>query len=629
MSKGEELFGITYEKGEIIFREGSLGDTMYIIQSGAVEISQLKNGRKTVLALLEREDFFGEMALIDNHPRSATASAISRSRLLPLTRATLLERIRHDPGVVIHLLKTLCQRIKNTNEILRSMVQRDEHLRFILENKRRENPSSKQYSEENIGEANPLSLENSQLFNNKPEMSPAESPQPKTIDFPFNRQECIGFEPGDIIFNQGDSGDSMFIIVEGAVEISLGSNSDRYVLASLGPGDFFGETLIIMDQPRTANASADRHTLLLPIKKRDFLEKIQREPELALYIINGLIIRLRTMLSVLSDPEKSLNIMLRNLPPPLKKKSRIRAAVVSLSTCGGCSAIMLEDQNKLVRLLEKVRISYCPMLIDEGEIGDVEVAIVDGMVRVKEDEEKLLEARQKSRYLIAWGTCSAFGGIPAFANKYELEDLINESYGHTKDPLAYYLSGTQSIDSWTYQEKELKLLRRARKIDDYVRVDYYLPGCPPNVSLLVNLINELKGDGETIKPRPTVCSECSRKPVKNPIDYFWLSPRPTWEAGHCFASKGSICMGFITKGGCGAVCPSGGLSCWGCRGPSEIAFKKMEEGNSFEEFMLNALISRHQHMENQIKSVIRIFRKNGISSLNFNRNFANDPLKMR
>ena len=98
----------------------------------------------------------------------------------------------------------------------------------------------------------------------------------------------------------------MFIIVEGEVEISQGADPDKYVLALLGTGDFFGETAVITDQPRTARASAVEQTLLLPINQGDFLERIQREPELALYILQGLIIRLRRMLTVLTSPEKSV-----------------------------------------------------------------------------------------------------------------------------------------------------------------------------------------------------------------------------------------------------------------------------------------------------------------------------------
>src|SRR4030042_6495157 len=107
MSKGEELFGPIYQRGEVVFRQGEPGDTIYIIQSGAVEVSQLRNDKKVVLALLEHGDFFGEMALIDNHPRTATVTTIYRTRLLSFTRSSFLERVRHDPGVVLHLLKGL------------------------------------------------------------------------------------------------------------------------------------------------------------------------------------------------------------------------------------------------------------------------------------------------------------------------------------------------------------------------------------------------------------------------------------------------------------------------------------------------------------------------------------------
>jgi F420-non-reducing hydrogenase small subunit len=278
-----------------------------------------------------------------------------------------------------------------------------------------------------------------------------------------------------------------------------------------------------------------------------------------------------------------------------------------------------------------VNISYCPMLIDSEEIGEVDIAIVDGTVRVKEDEEKLIEARHKSKYIVAWGTCATFGGIPAFANEYEIEELIHESYGEAKDTFSYYLSGTRGINCSTYQqqESELKLMRRARKADDFVKINYYLPGCPPNVGLLSNLVDELRGAGQTEKTKAIVCAECSRKPLKTNIDYFWVYPRPEWDITHCLTSCGSICMGFITKGGCGAVCPQGGLPCWGCRGPSETAFKKIDEGSSYEEFMLHSLVSRHRQVEEQIKTVMKIYRKQCNSSLKFNRYFPNDRSRIR
>jgi F420-non-reducing hydrogenase small subunit len=423
----------------------------------------------------------------------------------------------------------------------------------------------------------------------------------------------------------------MYIIAEGEVEISQGEDVEKYVLATLGPGEFFGEMSLITNQPRIADATTVKQSLILPIKNDEFVSRIKADPELAIYILQGLIIRLRIMLSALSDPKKSMDIMLRNIVPPFRKRSPVRIAIISLSTCGGCSAVLLENPDELAKLLEKVNISYCPMLIDSEEIGEVDIAIVDGTVRVKEDEEKLIEARHKSKYLVAWGTCATFGGIPAFANEYELEDLIHESYGEAKDTFSYYLSGTRGIDWSTYQkqENELKLMRRARKADDFVQINYYLPGCPPNVGLLSNLVDELRGEGQTEKTKAIVCAECSRKTLKTNIDYFWVYPKPEWDITHCLTSCGSICMGFITKGGCGASCPQGGLPCWGCRGPSETAFKKIDEGSSYEEVMLQSLISRHRQAEEQIKTVMKIYRKQCNSSLKFNRYFPNDRSRIR
>ena len=91
---GEDIFGFLCERGETIFREGDPGDTMYLIQTGAVEISRMGKDGEVALALLEKGDFFGEMVLLDSLPRSTTARAIAHTRLLPLTRESLLERLR-------------------------------------------------------------------------------------------------------------------------------------------------------------------------------------------------------------------------------------------------------------------------------------------------------------------------------------------------------------------------------------------------------------------------------------------------------------------------------------------------------------------------------------------------------
>jgi F420-non-reducing hydrogenase small subunit len=629
MSKGEELFGTIYQKGEVVFRQGELGDTMYIIQSGAVEVSQLRDDKKVVLSLLVRGDFFGEMSLIDKHPRTATVTTINRTRLLPFDRSSFLEKVRYDPGVVLHLLRGLSRRIVKTERLLRSRVEGNEALLSLLENSRGEYAVKSQAVDiKTIKEKELLSFG---VFKAFEDMQKQRESLSNILFLYKDQKDYIEFQPGEIIFRQGDPGDTMYVILEGEVEISEESGRDRYLLAHLYTGEFFGETAILTNQPRSASASASAisRTLLLPIRRDEFIGKVQKEPELALYILQALIIRLRMLLSFVETPEKSMGVLVCSLPPALKKKGRLKTAIVSLSTCGGCPAALVEDKEELMKLLKKINITYCTMLIDESEIGEVEVSLVDGAVRGKEDVERLIEARNKSRYLVAWGTCATFGGIPAFANQYELEELIEDSYGQTQDPFAYYLSGMQGVDQTAYQERELKLLRRVGKLNDFVRVDYYVPGCPPQIGILNQLINELKGEGQDVKPRPIVCSECKRKTLKTPSDSVAIFPKPEWNKEHCFTSLGSLCMGFITKGGCGAICPRGGLPCWGCRGPSEAALKNMNEGKSFEELILKSLVIRTGQTEENLRLLLRNALKKGNSSLNFSQNFISSRSKIR
>ncbi|MGD9354669.1 MAG: cyclic nucleotide-binding domain-containing protein, partial [Desulfobacterales bacterium] len=126
------LFGKIYEKGEIVFRQGDPGDEMYIIQSGAVEVSSRHDGHKVVLTILEKEDFFGEMALLDRSPRSATVATITRSRLLPLSRRVFLKKVAYNPDIVLYVLRSLTRRIDRMTGQIRAMIDGDAELRELM-----------------------------------------------------------------------------------------------------------------------------------------------------------------------------------------------------------------------------------------------------------------------------------------------------------------------------------------------------------------------------------------------------------------------------------------------------------------------------------------------------------------
>ncbi|MBW1981227.1 MAG: cyclic nucleotide-binding domain-containing protein [Deltaproteobacteria bacterium] len=617
MAYNEEIFGTFYEKGEVVCRQGEPGDTMYIIQSGAVEVSQLQGGQEVVLGLMEAGDFFGEMALVDEKPRSATVTVIKSGRLLYLTRETLLERVRQDPGVAIHLLRALSRRIEETSKLLQRKVEESESLRVALE-KRRQMECQLSFTEERRGRGN----DGSETFLQLPLSAPLDIKA-------LARAESVTFDSYENIFRQGDPGEAMYIIAQGAVEIYQEKRGVRCFLTRLGRGDIFGEMALLTSRPRSASAVATERCQLVPIMRSAFFNKVKRDPGLALYVLQVLTLRLRRLHQAMADPEKWVDIVQMSLLPPLRKEQRIRMALVSLSTCGSGAAVLLEDQQKLGELLERVRIVYCPMLMDQSEISEADIVAIDGAVRMREDEELLREVRYKSDYLVAWGTCAAQGGIPSLANMFELEEIVEASYGETQDPFDYYLSGTRAGAGGTYQRSQMALLRRAGKLDDFVRVDYYLPGCPARIDYLIQLVKELRGEQQSLKLRQIVCAECSRKPRKVEADAMFVYPRQDWDPALCFSSGASLCLGFLTKGGCGAICPSNGLPCWGCRGPSAKVLKRMKKGETLEQIILSSLRRRCHHDEEELKTVMRILRSCGYSLMNFSHNMVLDPSRIR
>jgi len=111
-----------YEDGEVIFAEGSHGDMMYVIHSGQVELSRMVEDEKKVLIVLGRDGFFGEMALLSDTKRTATATAIGRTMLLPLDREAMVDRIESNPTFALHLITSLSERLMRTTSTLITLI---------------------------------------------------------------------------------------------------------------------------------------------------------------------------------------------------------------------------------------------------------------------------------------------------------------------------------------------------------------------------------------------------------------------------------------------------------------------------------------------------------------------------
>jgi CRP-like cAMP-binding protein len=108
--------GKVYEDGEVIARQGEVGDCMYVIQEGQVEVVAEGPEREVRLAVLGEADFFGEMAIFEREVRSATVRALGRVRVLTVDQKTFLRRIHEDPSLAYRLVQTMSRRVRELDE---------------------------------------------------------------------------------------------------------------------------------------------------------------------------------------------------------------------------------------------------------------------------------------------------------------------------------------------------------------------------------------------------------------------------------------------------------------------------------------------------------------------------------
>ena len=114
MGKGD--LGKTYRDREVITRQGDVGDCMYVIQQGEVQVLVERDGVETPLRVASEGEFMGEMAIFDREERSATLRALGEARLLTIDKKNFLKRVHKDPSLAFGLVKTMSKRVRDLSD---------------------------------------------------------------------------------------------------------------------------------------------------------------------------------------------------------------------------------------------------------------------------------------------------------------------------------------------------------------------------------------------------------------------------------------------------------------------------------------------------------------------------------
>lgn len=254
------------------------------------------------------------------------------------------------------------------------------------------------------------------------------------------------------------------------------------------------------------------------------------------------------------------------------------------ASCGGCEESVVDLAEDILSVVENVDIVFWPVAMDfkkkdveAMEDGSITACFLNGAIRTAEQEEMARLMRRKSKILIAYGACAHLGGIPALANQFSREQVMEWAYD--KCPTVTNPSGTRPLTSFVEHGREATLpafRNVVRSLDQVVDVDYYIPGCAPTPSLLKGAVTALLSGnlppkGTTLAPDIALCDECPRKSSKPTDLAFTEFKRPHLariDPNVCMLAQGFVCMGPATRGGCGSLCINGNMPCTGCFGPT-------------------------------------------------------------
>ncbi len=241
-----------------------------------------------------------------------------------------------------------------------------------------------------------------------------------------------------------------------------------------------------------------------------------------------------------------------------------RIALAQLSSCWGCDQALIDIHLRLADVLPKLEIVYWPTVVDY-KIHDLEalpnnsvhIGMVEGSCRTNEDLHILKLMREKCKILVAWGSCSAYGGVHGLANQWDLKELLERKF-----------MKMETLDNARIPDENVPGFTESIKPNpDIVPIDLVLPGCPPTSDNTLEALTALLENKPYDLPDKTVCDQCPMEREEKSIKKFHRTFEGKIDPTKCLLDQGYLCLGFATIGLCGAQCLLKGTPCKGCFGP--------------------------------------------------------------
>jgi len=223
--------------------------------------------------------------------------------------------------------------------------------------------------------------------------------------------------------------------------------------------------------------------------------------------------------------------------------SKPRVAIFDFACCEGCQLQIVNLEEELLDLISVVEpVEWREAMSEQSD--EYDIAIVEGSITRPEDEKRVKEIRERAKILVALGACATMGGVNNLKNQFDINEVKTCVYG--KDASMPHLETMPT-----------------KSVADVVKVDYMVHGCPINNKEFAYIVRCLAMGKKPVIPTYSVCVEC--KMNENVCRYEY----------------NEVCLGPITRAGCGAICPSAGSWCFGCRGlvddPNVNAAKEVME----------------------------------------------------